>query len=155
SVQTVPISIQAFSSDQVSRLGASTLQDLERAAPGVSFGDGSAFGRAGVRGVIDYSRNSGYDARAGVYIDGVFMGRSYMNNVALLDLDHVEVLRGPQGTLFGKNNDAGAINIVTRRPSNELQGRALAEVGNFDARRFDAYVTGPLSGERLTASLAV
>ena len=154
-VQDVPSAIQAITGAQIEQQGATSLQDLERTAPSVSFGDGSVFGRAGVRGVVDYSRNAGYDARVGVYIDGVFMGRSFMNNVSLLDVDHIEVLRGPQGTLFGKNNDAGAVNIVTRAPSGEATGEILGETGNFGYHNLSAYVSGPLSGDVLDGSIAV
>lgn len=152
-LQDVPISIQAISAGVIESLGATSLQELERAAPGVSFGDNTAYGRSGIRGILDYSRNAGYDARVGVYVDGVYMGRSYMNNVSLLDVERVEILRGPQGTLFGKNTDAGAINVVTRKPSSELGGEAVAEYGNFEHTRIDGHVNVPIS-ERVAASIA-
>jgi len=154
-IQDTPLAIQAVSEAAIATLGASTLRDIERAAPGVTFGDGSAFGRAGVRGIVDYSRNAAYDARVGVYVDGVFMSRSHMNNVELLDVDRVEILRGPQGTLFGKNTDAGVINIVTHKPNGVFAGKATAEAGSFGYGKLAGYVNLPIDEDRVALSLGL
>ena len=143
--QDVPISIQSMSSDALAKIGAARLQDIEFAAPSLSFGDGSEQGRTGIRGIIDYSRSAGYDSRVGIYVDGVYYSRSWMNNQTLLGISQVDVLRGPQGTLFGKNTDAGVIAISTIRPSRELNGQVEAEVGNFGLTRFAGRVNVPLS----------
>ena len=136
--QQVPISIQTIDAKALDTLGASRLTDIDVAAPSLSFGDGSEQGRTGIRGIIDYSRNAGYDSRVGVYVDGVYYSRSWMNNVTLLGVQQVDVLRGPQGTLFGKNTDAGAISITTVQPSSTTNGEAQAEVGNFGYWRLAA-----------------
>ena len=70
----------------------------------------------------------------GVYLDGVFMGKSDAFNFGSSDLERVEILRGPQGTLFGKNTTGGAINMVVKKPSQELDGSFKVEVGNYDRR---------------------
>ena len=143
--QDVPISIQSMSSETLAKLGAAKLQDIEFAAPSLSFGDGSEQGRTGIRGIIDYSRSAGYDSRVGIYVDGVYYSRSWMNNQTLLGISQVDVLRGPQGTLFGKNTDAGVIAISTVRPSDQLNGQFEAEVGNFGLTRFAGRVNVPLA----------
>lgn len=144
-LQDVPLSIQTLSAQSLEQIGAVRLQDVERAVPALSFGDGSEQGRTGLRGIVDYSRNAGYDARVGVYVDGVFLGRSWMNNQTLLGTQQVDVLRGPQGTLFGKNTNAGVIAITTRRPSDVADGELLAEAGNFGHHRLAGRANLPLS----------
>ncbi|AIT82197.1 TonB-dependent receptor (plasmid) [Novosphingobium pentaromativorans US6-1] len=147
SAQKVPISIQSFGVAKLAEISASKLQDIEVAAPSLSFGDGSEQGRAGIRGVIDYSRNAGYDSRVGLYIDGVYFSRSWMMNQTLLGIKQMDVLRGPQGTLFGKNTDAGAISITTRQPSYETNGEFEAEYGRFGHWKVVGRVNVPLGGD--------
>lgn len=154
-LQDVPVSIQTLSAKTLEQIGAVRLQDIERAVPAVSFGDGSEQGRYGIRGIVDYSRNAGYDARVGVYVDGVFMGRSWMNNQTLLGTQQVDVLRGPQGTLFGKNTNAGVIAITTKRPSATPEAEVVGEVGNFGHYRLAGRANMPLNDAwSLQASVA-
>ncbi|WP_374574699.1 TonB-dependent receptor [Phenylobacterium sp.] len=152
--QDVGISIQTMSSSTLEKLGVAKLQDIEFAAPSVSFGDGSEQGRYGIRGIVDYSRNAGYDSRVGVYIDGVYLGRSYLNNQTLLGVQQIDVLRGPQGTLFGKNTDAGVISITTRKAPSSFQASAEGDVGNFGTYRAAGIVGGPIT-DTLDAQFAV
>src|SRR5690606_36179056 len=93
--------------------------------PNMQISEGNDFrSTVTIRGVGATSRNIGFDSRVGVYIDGVYVGQSPAINQELLNLERVEVLRGPQGTLFGKNTVAGAINLITRKPDDELRGMA-------------------------------
>lgn len=155
-IQNVPISIVALSSSTLTNLGAKSLHDLGGIAPSLTFGKTNNQGEVGIRGITDYSRDAGIGSRAGVYIDGVYLGSSWMDNVPLIDIDHVEVLNGPQGTLFGMNTDAGAISIVTRQPSAQPSAEAIINVGNFGYHDESAYLTGPISsGHGVTASLSV
>jgi iron complex outermembrane recepter protein len=133
--QQVPISIQTFTGRMLEAVGGGRLTDIDAMAPSLSFGDGSEQGRTGIRGIIDYSRNAGYDARVGVYVDGVYYSRSWMNNLNLYGIRQVEILRGPQGTLFGRNSNAGLISITTVQPSATSNGAIEAEGGNFGYRR--------------------
>ncbi|MDR3510748.1 MAG: TonB-dependent receptor [Caulobacteraceae bacterium] len=144
-MQAVGMSVESVSANTLAKLGVNKLQDIQSAAPSVTFGDGGEQGRYGIRGIVDYSRNAGYDSRVGVYIDGVYIGRSYLNNQTLLGVQQVDVLRGPQGTLFGKNTDAGVISITTRKPSSTFGGTAEAEVGNYGEYRLSALVNGPIT----------
>ncbi len=155
SVQDVPISVQVITGSTIQQLGASVISDLESSAPSLQTGGviGSSNQQMGLRGIVDYSRNTGIDARMGVYIDGVFQGRSYIADQPLLGIERVEILRGPQGTLFGKNTVSGAISLVTKTPTQELEGLVQAELGNFDHRKAAAYVSGAVS-ETLFAALS-
>ena len=153
-VQDVPVSVLAFGAAALERLNAQQLGDIERAAPNVSFGSGAggSFNAIGVRGVIDSSRNIGVDARVSVYVDGVYVGRSYATDQSLLGIERVEVLRGPQGTLYGKNTVAGALNITTQKPGDTLAGQAEVELGSYDYRRLAGRFNLPLGD---TAALSV
>ncbi|WP_165954133.1 TonB-dependent receptor [Seongchinamella unica] len=154
SSQDVPISIQAFSADGMEKLGATELFDLAKSAPSLSTGGipGSQ-AASGLRGIVDNSRNIGIDARMGVYVDGVYQGRSSSANQPLLGLESVEILRGPQGTLFGKNTVSGAINLNTKKASEEFTGELKAGFGNEGYWTGSGYVSGPL-GDTVFASIA-
>ena len=145
-LQRVPASVLAFGSDKIFALGAVRLDQLQSAAPGLTFGVNAriSIGQIGIRGAVDFSQNTSYDARVGAFLDGVYIARSYGNNISLFGLERVEVVRGPQGTTFG-NATAGAIGFVTRKPSEELNGEAEASGGSFGLRRFSGRVSGPLS----------
>jgi len=110
-----------------------------------------------MRGISDTSRNPGYEQRVGVYVDGVWVGRSGASNQSVLDIQSVEVLRGPQGTLFGKNTVAGAINITTRKPGPDFGGYLQAEAGNYGLWRGAGSVNVPFTDNlfgKLTFSAA-
>ena len=149
SIQRTPISIVAFTRQDIERRGFETLTDIENATPGLSFtskgGGGTSSGFVTLRGLFDLARNVGFEQRVGVYIDGVYMGRTYNLDQTVLGLERIEVLRGPQGTLFGKSTPAGAINLTTRLPSDEFSFEGNAEIGDFAYRLLNAYVSGPLS----------
>jgi iron complex outermembrane receptor protein len=147
SLQDIPVSIQAITESTIRELGATVISDLESSAPSLQTGGivGSSNQQMGLRGIVDYSRNTGIDARMGIYIDGIYQGRSYSSDQPLLGLERVEILRGPQGTLFGKNTVSGAISLVTRTPDEVFEGQVMGELGNFDYRKVGAYVSGPIS----------
>lgn len=156
SMQDVPISVQAFSSDALRTLGAAVISDLEATAPSLQtggLGKGSQQ-QMGLRGIVDYSRNIGIDPRMGVYIDGVYQGQSYTADQPLLGLETVEILRGPQGTLFGKNTVSGAINLTTKNPDENFEGEFQAEAGNYDYYKGAAYLSGGLT-DRLFGAVSL
>ncbi len=100
------------------------------------------------------SRNIGFDSRVGVYVDGVYMGQSPAVNQELLDLERVEVLRGPQGMLFGKNTVAGAVSLVTKKPEDRFFGKASANLGNYNLRTFQGMLNVPIS-DKVAAKVSV
>lgn len=132
-VQDVPVAISVATGADIDRLQVQNISNLQYATPSlVIAGSDPTRQRFGIRGVSDQSRNAGVDNRIGVYVDGVWVGRSAASNQDAYDVQSVEILRGPQGTLFGKNTVAGAINITTQKPKiGSLGGKVEAEVGNY------------------------
>jgi iron complex outermembrane receptor protein len=133
SMQEIPISVVAVSGDQIEQLSIQTMGDLTQAVPNFSFQNrGSILGNFGMRGIVTNISNVGVDSGLAVYVDGVLVGRPESFNTALRDVEQVEILRGPQGTLFGKNTIAGAVNIITPRPTDETSGEFRVEAGNYN-----------------------
>jgi len=142
----VPISMSNFSTESIAQTGVQQLKDISQYIPNFTMSEGTDFtSKVSIRGVGANSRNIGFDTRVGVYLDGVYLGQSPALNQALLDLERIEVLRGPQGTLFGKNTVAGAVNLISAKPSDEFSGAINTSFGNFDAREVSALVNIPLS----------
>lgn len=157
SIQSVPISMSAVSGNALQDARITTLQGLEHSVPNLVFGETGSSGEThiGIRGIGDFSRNIGFDTRVGVYIDGVFAGQSLAVDQGLVDLAQVEVLRGPQGTLFGKNSSSGAINLVSNKPViGETEGELRLGGGNLDLLTAQGVLNVPL-GEAAAARVAV
>lgn len=151
----VPVSITVIGGEEIKDRGAIRLSEV--AVPNVSFlgAENNALPNFSVRGVQGQNRaNIGFDSGIGVYVDGVFMGRTAAFNQETFDLERVEFLRGPQGTLFGKNSVAGAISVVTREPSARFTANASLDLGSDSQRRLSAYVSSPLGSEALRASVS-
>ncbi len=155
-VQRVPVAITAISGKSIDASGLTDFKDLAQYSPSLltdENGDARA-ARVGLRGVTS-SQDPGKESSVGVFLDGVFLSRINMAFTDLLDVDHIEILRGPQGTLFGNAVDAGLINVVTRRPDLENFGGYLeGVVGNYDTRELRGTVTGPIVDGELGFSLA-
>jgi iron complex outermembrane receptor protein len=142
----VPVSIAAIGEDRITATGARDVGDLGSYVPNVVIAEGTGLGSAVViRGVGASSRNIGFDSRVGVYLDGVYLGQSPAINQSLVDIERVEVLRGPQGALFGKNTVAGAINLVTTKPGDDFSAYGNVRYGNYDAWSVTGRVNIPLA----------
>lgn len=136
-VQDVPIAITAFSGEALEDLGVEDLSDAAKFAPNVSFDGTAAVSGSSIASTIyirgigqtDFTLNS--DPGVGVYIDGVYVARSVGGLLDLVDVESVEILRGPQGTLFGKNTIGGAINVTSRRPDPDSGAFVEFQAGNF------------------------
>jgi iron complex outermembrane recepter protein len=151
----VPIAISVMGAEDIDQTSIRELSEIAEYIPNVQISDGTDFRSViTIRGVGSSSRNIGFDSRVGVYVDGVYMGQSPSVNQELLDLERVEVLRGPQGMLFGKNTVAGAISLVTVKPSQDFYGQVSADLGNFNYREFKGMVNVPL-GEKAAAKFSV
>ena len=146
SLQDVPVSIVAVTSEQIVNSGLTDFADLKQLAPGLNTdqnGDARA-ARIGLRGVTT-SQEMGKQSSVGVFIDSVYMARTGMAFNDLLDIERIEVLRGPQGTLFGMNTSAGLIHILTRRPDvNNTGGFIEGVVGNYGRNEVRGSITGPI-----------
>lgn len=116
---------------------------------------GQLQGQIAVRGIATLVRNIGVESGIGIYVDDVYSGRPESYNLALLDVDRAELLRGPQGTVYGKNTIAGVFNIVSKKPTDEAEASARVDFGNFNLVRLQGVLSGPIAGEGLKARLAV
>jgi iron complex outermembrane recepter protein len=151
----VPISITAITAGQLEARGAKNVRDLAFSVPNLtSYSQNDLNPNILVRGLSSSARSVGFEAGLGAYIDGVYTGRTATFTQDLDDVERVEVLRGPQGTLFGKNTTIGAINITTSRPGNDFTGSASAEYGNFNHYRASLGISGPLIEDRIAGKIS-
>lgn len=155
-LQSVPAAVSALTADALEAAGISHVGDLANAIPNLYIDTGSSL-RATVitvRGISSNPNNPGVDPAVGVFVDGVYQGRPTTVNSAMYDIERIEFLRGPQGALYGKNTIAGAINYITRMPSQELSGDFRLGYGNYNDQTAYAAISGPLGSDRLTARLS-
>lgn len=154
-VQHVPISMTAFTSKKIESLAARKMDQLP--IPNLYLGepDTIAFPQVSIRGIFSVQFSGGFDPAFGVYLDGVYVGRPQaVVNMDLAEVASYEVLRGPQGTLFGRNTIAGALNVTTKPPSNEFSGHANIQLGNYDLRRVTGSLNVPIVDGVLSARLS-
>jgi iron complex outermembrane receptor protein len=154
-LSTVPIAVSAVSQESLQNSGANDIRALNQLAPSllVSSTGSEANGSARIRGIGTVGDNPGLESSVAVFIDGVYRSRTGSGLNELGEVERIEVLRGPQGTLFGRNASAGLINIITAKPSFELGGNAEATYGNYDYYRLAGGVTGPLIADKLAARI--
>ncbi|MBY8824017.1 TonB-dependent receptor [Sphingomonas colocasiae] len=153
-LQTVPLSLTAFTGDSLTRSNIETVKDLAARTPSLNvdtFSPGQP--RYFIRGIGGTAAGSARDAAVGVFVDEVYMGRPSMTSTDFVDIDRVEILRGPQGTLFGRNVVGGALSYFTRKPDDTFRAQAALTVGNYDKIDGSFAVSGPLS-EGVAAGLS-
>ncbi|MEO1189736.1 MAG: TonB-dependent receptor plug domain-containing protein, partial [Pseudomonadota bacterium] len=146
-LQDVPVAVSVVDDSVIEKAEIQDLGDLQSLVPSLTVGQlqSSANTNFIIRGFGNGANNAGIEPSVGVFIDGVYRSRSAAQISDLPNLQRVEVLRGPQSTLFGKNASAGVISIVTRGPQFEQSGSVEAGIGNFNAYRLKGDITGPLS----------
>ncbi len=144
SLREVPISISVLDEDFLSAESISGFREISRYVPNVTIDDNATFADIRIRGFGSPLSNRAFEQPVGLVIDGVPYGRLPYWQGPLYDLQRVEVLRGPQGTLFGKNTTAGLFNVVTRRPTDALTGSLDLQLGELDRRRVEAALGGPI-----------
>ena len=155
--QDVPIALSVIGSSEITRTGAFNVNRLQQQIPALQFyssnprnssinirGLGTPFGLT----------NDGIEQGVGFYLDGVYVGRVGASTFDFVDVDRIEVLRGPQGTLYGKNTTAGAVNISTRAPSFTPEAQFEASAGDYAYYQFKGSISGPLVGDTLAARLS-
>ncbi len=153
--QDVPLAVSVVGGEALENAGITDIRGIRQLTPSLqtTTGQSSATGVVlRIRGIGTAGDNPGFEPAVGVFIDGVFRSRAGVALAELPPIDRVEVLRGPQGTLFGRNTSAGALSILTEGPSFDLGGYVRAEYGNFDALNLSAGITGPV-GESLALRL--
>jgi iron complex outermembrane receptor protein len=155
SAQRVPVQINAVSGDQIERAQVQNLDDLTRLVPGLQLqtGGGKLFNQLSIRGVSALSVLSD-DPNVATFVDGVYVSGRNAQDFELLDLARVEVVKGPQNALYGRQAFAGAVNFVTAVPDNDFKGHATADIGSAARRRYVAGLSGPMVADKVFARIA-
>jgi len=150
-LQDVPVSVTAISGTALQDRGVTNVIGLNNLAPGlrVSSGDAASSPKIFIRGVglSDFNPNS--SSGVGIYVDGVYVGSPLAQMAGFFDIGQIEVLRGPQGTLYGRNTNGGAVNITTKRPTQSFTAEASAEYATYNAINLQGAVGGPVIADKL------
>ena len=154
-VQTTPIAVSVLKGADLQQAESHNVADIAGNAPTVTFSQNSDFAQLTIRGIGSNVVFAGTDPSSAVYVDGVYLSRPVMVLGDFLDLERVEVLRGPQGTLYGRNAMGGAINLVTKPPTNTLDASAQFVAGNLGTFRAEGRLSGPIVRDRIMGSAAI
>ncbi|MBR9794300.1 MAG: TonB-dependent receptor [Gammaproteobacteria bacterium] len=145
SASDVPISMNVVSAELLDKAGVTDIQSLTRVAPDFVTANDSISTRVSLRGISTENNDEAADQSLTISIDGEYINRPRVMNAAMFDIQRVEVLRGPQGTLYGRNATGGAVNIITNKPQlDEFSGNISADFGNYNAREFTGALNIPL-----------
>lgn len=158
-LQAIPMSVAVVSGDNLKNSNINSLEDIQRAVPSVSFADNSSSDNTSmsIRGIgarITGAGASAIEPSVATVVDGVVLGRSAMSLSNFSDVERIEVLRGPQGTLFGMNASAGVVNILTKDPSDEFNGDLGVSYGSYRESKINGAVSGPLIDNILLGRLS-
>jgi iron complex outermembrane recepter protein len=159
-IRDVPISISAYTATALQERAIGDVSQLASSAPNVSLDAGTPFSgstsvlSAYIRGIGQNDFAFNLDPGVGIYLDGVYLARTVGGNQDLLDVERVEILKGPQGTLFGRNTIGGAISVVTRDPGNEFKIQAAATTGSYERLQFGGTADIPFS-DSLKSSVTI
>ncbi len=154
--QDIPLAISVVGGEQIDNTGAFNVGRLQQLTPTVNFFTSNPRNSAvNIRGIgVPFGlTNDGFDQGVGIYVDDVYYARIASATLDFLDVSQIEILRGPQGTLYGKNATAGAINITTNQPTFDFEGKAELSIGNYNFKQAKASLSGPLT-DNLAARLA-
>lgn len=157
-VQEIPIAISVIGGEHLDNTGAFNVGRLQQLTPALQFySSNPRNSAANIRGLgAPFGlTNDGIEQGVGIYVDDVYYSRAASSTFDFLDIDRIEILRGPQGTLYGKNTTAGAINITTRKPTFDFEGTAEISLGNLDFKQAKAAVSGPIIADKLAARIAL
>ena len=145
-LQDVPIAVQVLSTDMIQKHAADDMGDMDKWVPGlVVSSDSPTQPHYQLRGIGASDFGVGTDPAVGVYVDGVYAARSGASFLAFDDVERIEVLKGPQGTLLGRSSAAGAISIVTKKPTDLLEGSLDVRLGNEGKERYEGMLNVPLA----------
>lgn len=144
-LQDVPMSVTALSSEDLDRSGITSTSDLAKATPSVVIAQYGGFMQPSIRGISSAGASLGDNSNVAMYIDGIYQPQQIATLISLPDVQQVEILKGPQGALYGQNATGGAILVTTLSPSNELTGKFSASYGNYNDVNLRGYVSVPVS----------
>jgi iron complex outermembrane receptor protein len=154
-LQSVPISITAISEEELEKAGIQNLEDVANFTPNLTFESGASARRSipTIRG-LGAPNSSSEDNNVGLFIDGVYVNTREGMNFQMLDLERIEVIKGPQGALYGRSTFAGAINYITRKPTEETEFGADATYGEHNLYQISSFVSGAVAGDQLVGRIA-
>lgn len=158
-LQRTPVAVTAISSAKLEQAQIRDVGDIQRLAPSLSIAQGggspvTSFAFVAIRGQSNLNGTTASDPAVGIYLDGVYVARPAGSLFDLVDMERVEVLRGPQGTLFGRATTGGALNFITKKPTGEFEGSVEANIGNFGLREITGIVNIPLKDDQLALRIA-
>jgi iron complex outermembrane receptor protein len=154
-LQDVPIAVTALSADQLAASGIQNTTELNAVIPGLTTVDQAGQFLPHIRGIGTTAFGAGFENSVAVYVDGVYLAATPASLLTLNNIAQVEVLKGPQGTLFGRNATGGLIQITTKDPQSTFSGEAGLSYGNYQTAVGELYLTGPVISDKLAADLAV
>lgn len=155
-LQSTPIAITAFGANQLEDRGINGAEDLQYYVPGLTFGKTvTRTSQVTLRGIGAENINPGGDPGVAVHVDGAYQQYSGYIAQDFFDVERVEVLRGPQGTLYGRNATGGSINIITKKPTEELEGSIGMAIGNYNQNKFQGVISGTLVENKILGRLSI
>jgi iron complex outermembrane receptor protein len=153
-IETVPLTLSALSGNQLASHNYYDLEDFKGLVPGLNVNNYAGEARVNIRGIGMNSLSFGVDSQVAVNLNDVYLSSARAADQAFLDVDRIEVLRGPQGTLYGRNATGGAINIITKLPTDQSEGYAQIDLGNYNQVGTQLVVSGPLLDDTVLGRFA-
>ncbi len=154
-LQKTPLAVTAFTADMIDKSAMTDIRDLEQLTPGLTISENTTLAQIYVRGVGTNSVFAGADPSTSISLDGVYIARPSASFTSFLDVERIEVVRGPQGTLYGRNSVGGNINIISKKPSlDELVYKGQVSVGDYNFKRFEGHISAPIIANKLAFSVA-
>ena len=144
-VQKTPLAITSVSGEFIAEQGIRNARDLNGLVPNVVINTNGTATEFTIRGITSTNNTEVGNPAVGFHLDGVYLARPDQAGLAFFDVQRIEVLRGPQGTLYGRNATAGAINVITNKPKNVLEGAIMFGVGNYNSTRVEAMINAPVN----------
>lgn len=154
SLQKVGITISAFNEDTINKLGLDDMEQLAATVPNLQALDVVGSPSFRLRGIGLNEFQAGFDSPVGIHLDEIFLSKPFLSSMGFFDVQRIEVLKGPQGTVFGRNTTGGAVNYYSKKPTEEFQAGIKASYGRFQRFESEDYVSGPLS-DHLKGRLAI
>jgi len=156
-LQALPQAISALQADQLEAAQINNVQNLQNIIPNVTIGNGASVGAANtlnavIRGI---GNEAGFAPGVGIYVDDVYLATANGSLLDVYDIERIEVLKGPQGNLYGRNTIGGAIRYITRDPSDQVRGFAQGKIGSFNQREVTAGISGPLVDDLVYGGVAL
>lgn len=154
-LQRVPLAVSAATGEQLQQAGVTNIAQFSGRVPGLTITQNVGIINLYIRGIGSSFLTLGADSSVSLYEDGIYVSRPRSQSTAFMDVERIEVLRGPQGTLYGRNATGGAINIISRRPTDQLAVNADLTGGNYGYGHFEGGIGGPIAGDVIKGRVAV